>query len=85
MSSNPSTIVDGFEAQEIGNRLPRIIEIILKIKNELKIDAFIDLVTHVENLYSQIITHKDVSLKTLTFMDGMSIFCKAVNCKKSDP
>lgn len=33
-----------------------------------------DLVTYVENLYSQITVQKDLSLKTITFMDRMLNF-----------
>lgn len=63
---------------EIGNDTSRLIDILHKIKKELKLDSFVDLVTYVEKLYTQIISQK-LSVFENTYFHGRNVQFYQIN------
>lgn len=63
-----------YQLEEFGNSFAKVTDIMEKIKDELKIQSFTELVKFLEKLYLNIVAQEeDVGRKTLT-MDGLSKF-----------
>lgn len=70
-ATGPGTTVP-FE--RFGNSFFKLSVIMDKIKAELKIQAFLELVNYFVKLYVNILSQKENGRKTLAFMDGLSKF-----------
>lgn len=68
----PPETVHLYQVEKIDRGFIKISETLEKLKIELKVDSFVSLSDHPENLYEKILSQKDIARKTLTFMDGSS-------------
>lgn len=77
--SAPSAPQQLYEEKEINGDFTRFDKILSKIKNELKINSFLELADYFEKLYTDIMTQNDIAKKHIIFMDSVSKIQE--NCK----
>lgn len=66
---------------ECNNNVTKFFAILIKIKNELKIDSFDELTNCIEKLYIQITAETDIARKTLKLIVEMTTFSKKMRKK----